>query len=99
MTPEDCIFKLGQLEPDEIARLMKDSGVKGEREVSTACAVTQYVYEETKASGIRTGRALMTYHSGNDWKYFSLPGTVQQFVSNFDDGHYPELDYYAPENM
>ncbi|HEU4967263.1 MAG TPA: hypothetical protein VFT53_07400 [Candidatus Saccharimonadales bacterium] len=99
MTPEDCIFKLGQLEPDEIARLMKDSGVKAQREVSTACAVTQYVYKESRAERILTGYTTLSYRTHNGFTNLRLPETVKDFVAKFDDGCYPELDYYAPENM
>lgn len=101
MSPEDVLFKLGQLEPDEIARLMKDSGVLALRGCSTACAVTQYVYNETKAENISTGprNLFMIDRLLGETVSIPLPKTVQKFVHNFDYGQYPELDAWWQENM
>lgn len=100
MTPEDVLFKLGQLEPDEIARLMKDSGIQALRCYSTACAVTQYVYNETRLRGISTGYVTLGYQSElGEVKIAILPDTVTAFVGKFDGGEYPELDQNSPENM
>jgi len=100
MTPEDVIFKLGQLEPPEIARGMKDAGVQAKRCDTDACAVTQYTYLETKAKRILTGNAILWYDlPSGGWTVVPLPETVKQFISNFDDNHYPELDADSPENM
>jgi hypothetical protein len=97
MTPEDVIFKLGQLLPSEIARLMQDSGVKALRTCSSACAVTQYVYDETKMVGIRTGYDSLYY--GPELQAVELPSSVQTFISLFDDGFFPELDAEHPMNQ
>lgn len=98
LTPEDVLFKLGQLVPGEIARLMKDSGVQALRGCPDACAVTQYVYQETRAANISTGSELLIYGEQKD-TYVELPETVQAFINSFDIGCYPELDAWWPENV
>lgn len=100
MSPEDVLFKLGQLESPEIARLMKDFGVKALRAHFHACAVTQYVYDETKARHINTGCDTLVYYSDlADRVVVALPDTVKQFVGDFDQGLYPELEAEHPMNL
>lgn len=97
MSPEEILFKLGELQPPEIARLMKDSGVKALRACAESCAVTQYVYNETGLPWISTGTTDLHY----GWKstVVELPSTVQMFVRQFDEGVYPELDAMSPMNQ
>lgn len=103
MSPEDVIMKLGELQPDEIARLMKDSGILAVREAGYSCAVTAYLYKETNAQEIYTGVYELKYFPFSDdvsgMVEVPLPATVRTFVDQFDLGVYPELDAMSPMNQ
>lgn len=100
MTPEDCIFKLGQLEPDEIARLMKDSGVVGYQTFPDSCVIANYIRQETGVEVILTGSTYTVMESCvNGNKEIDHPDSVIDFIGRFDSGKYPELDARLMENM
>jgi hypothetical protein len=46
-TPAEVIAKLGELEPDEIARLLADEWIVGEVAAARECPVARYVHQQT----------------------------------------------------
>jgi hypothetical protein len=92
-TPDEIIAKLGELSSDEIARLLRDSGIHAARSIARSCAISAYVHEETGTT-IVTGR---TTWSRTSWGIppctldGPLPPSVSSFVYKFDSDFYPDL--------
>ena len=92
-TPEEVIGKLGQLQPDEIARLFRDEGVTGVLGQARRCPVASYVRRET---GVRISiYDNWSQVSGDDFDLLgaATPPTVFEFIRRFDGLEYPDLRY------
>jgi hypothetical protein len=74
-------------EPDEIARVFTELGIKGTRGSIYSCPVANYLNAEVGRSDISVGSSA---YGGDGW-WVSLPKHVQQFVGRFDCGEHPEL--------
>jgi hypothetical protein len=85
-TPAEVIAKLGELDPDEIARLCADEGIVGAFG-SAECPVARYVRQQT-------GEQVRVYGTAQ-WvrgqRVFSLPASIAEFVRRFDSERYPHL--------
>jgi hypothetical protein len=86
-TPAEVIAKLGELDPDEIARLFEDEGIVGEVADARECPVARYVRQQT-------GEHVRVYGTAQ-WvrgqRVFSLPASIAEFVRRFDSERYPHL--------
>ena len=91
-TPEEVIDKLGQLQPDEIARLFRDEGVTGVLGQARRCPVASYVRRET---GVRIS-IYDNWSQKNDGPELgtATPPTVFGFIKHFDGLEYPDLIRY-----
>jgi hypothetical protein len=86
-TPAEVIAKLGELVPDEIARLLAEAAIVGLPAVPDKCPVARYVRQES-------GQYVAI--SSTDWAdglsdAAPLPATVAEFVRRFDSERYPHL--------
>ena len=89
MTPSDAVQKLSELQPDEMARLFTDLGVRGFRSAAMSCAVAQFMKMETGASSVGVdGDGIAFYNEQED---YPTPKSVDEFIRKFDSNHYPEL--------
>jgi hypothetical protein len=93
--PDEIIAKLGELEPDEIAKLFRNLGIVGWTRQAGSCPVANYVQRETGRSAVIDPRR---WHARkvngrplHQWDNGELPATVAQFVKRFDALGYPEL--------
>lgn len=87
------INRLGKLEPDSIAEVMRKLGIKGNHG-TVNCPLARLLSDPRR----RVGRKEDVYHVGVDvyWPGWHgpikpLPQTVDRFVRNFDFGRYPDL--------
>jgi hypothetical protein len=89
-TPAEIIAKLGQLVPDEIARLFADENVVGELGKSRECPVARYVRRET---GVTVSIDYESWRHGSEFPSYRklLPESVEGFIDMFDRGQYPHL--------
>lgn len=87
-TPAEVIAKLGELEPDGIARLLDDEEIVGEVADARECPVARYVHQQT---------GVLVFVGGSVWSSVSeagrgsLPENVRTFVRLFDSERYPHL--------
>lgn len=88
MTPSDAVQKLSELQPDEMARLFTDLGVRGRRMAAMSCAVAQFMKMETGASSVGVDEDSIGFYEQGD---YLTPKSVCEFISKFDAGFYPEL--------
>jgi hypothetical protein len=85
-TPAEVIAKLGELTPDEIARLFADEDIVGEPGAADECPVARYVHRQTgEPVSVNCGAWGVDGHHG------LLPESVKAFVTLFDSGRYPHL--------
>jgi hypothetical protein len=85
-TPAEVIAKLGELTPDEIARLFADEDIVGEPGAADECPVARYVRQQTgQPVSINCGAWCV------DWDHGLLPESVKAFVTLFDSGRYQHL--------
>jgi hypothetical protein len=75
-------------EPDEIARVFAELGIKGEREEPDTCPVARYLAAELDSIDISVGLADV---SAEECTGADLPEHVQRFIYAFDHGDYPQL--------
>lgn len=90
-TPQEVFTKLGELEPDEIAKLFKSLAIRGRRGDGSNCPVSQYVRTETGARTLHVARWWWDIRAASEDKR-QLPQSVSAFVTGFDSGDYPELE-------
>ena len=93
---QDHLAKLGELAPDEIARLFADLGITGWCQQSDACPVSNYVLAETGQHVRITSNRWVASAYWTDWTADApvsgtTPATVSQFIVDFDAGLHPEL--------
>lgn len=87
-TPAEVIARLGELTPDEIARLFADEDVVGLVCTSDECPVARYIWKVT-GEYIQVGPSVwqeLEFAARQD-----LPRNVDEFVKRFDSGQYPYL--------
>lgn len=95
--------KLGGMQPEEIRKLMQDEGIKGQRILSRSCPIANFLKAKTgQHASIGFGSyAIVTYKSvptRPSCTYWIMddpkpnPQSVTEFVVNFDNDQYPELD-------
>ena len=86
-TPAEVIDNLGELQPEEIAQLFRNLGVRGVQGESFQCPVANYVRQETE-------RIVSVWAEWGELGVEGLhvtPDTVFGFAREFDIGHYPGL--------
>lgn len=88
--------ELGAMSPSEIADHFLEWGITGKRGIGAKCPVANYIRqrdERLRYAFVGTESARPYMHAETDeCECFPLPATVQQFIADFDGGHYPELD-------
>jgi hypothetical protein len=85
---EDALAAL-PTEPDEIARVFAELGIKGRPRKSCLCPVAKYLKAETGMSVIGvTPWRVYDYTCGG---HVPVPDHVGHFISRFDLGDYPDL--------
>jgi hypothetical protein len=92
-TPAEVIAKLGELDPDEIARLLAEAAIVGLPAVSGECPVARYVRQESGQYVVISSKHWANAHYVNfiDAAAMPLPATVAEFVRRFDSERYPHL--------
>ncbi len=88
-TPAEVMAKLGQLQPDEIARLFRDLGVRGTQGRPRLCPVARYVQNETRRRVFVTRQVYSVDRPTLTGT--ATPTSVAGFIALFDSGMYPDL--------
>lgn len=83
---------------DDIAEFFKGYGIRAQPRDAKACAITQFIKEETGCPHITTSYKSVTVYRDDDWSYKGDDSTtvshteaMETFVSLFDRFEYPFL--------
>lgn len=89
MTPteiHECLEKLGKT-ADEVHTSLLVMGIRGRRLRSCHCPLANYIKSITNESGV----SVSPWRYEVNHVYTVMPKGCTEFVSNFDDGFYPDL--------
>ena len=93
MTPfEKAVASLGKT-PEEVSIALQGKGIKGYRRMASCCPVAKYL----QSCGFPTVTVATHAHryqhpkDENADEMISLPQGVREWITNFDDGKYPEF--------
>lgn len=77
----------------DLALFLKAKGVKGRRNAADSCPVATYLQQETGNSTVNVSRTTYSYADRDHRSHTeNSSGVVQEFVSLFDSGYFPELN-------
>lgn len=87
------IHELGLMKSAEIAEHFKGLGIKGFPEVSDRCAIAEYMKMRTGYQHVSIGAEMTGYDGAPYADVFNmdLPKSACEFITQFDDGAFPEL--------
>ena len=92
MTFLEAIKSLGET-PEEVTQALREKGIKGYRCMAGSCPVANYLKACGFSSVTVSCYASMYVNSDKenaDERHY-LPAGVRQWITNFDDGKYPEF--------
>lgn len=103
----ECLSKLPQESPDEIADFLRKNGFKGYRTNGQSCPIARYLHKCSGYSNITVGgmRVTLSYTrpctrlsecQGTHlesvlYKLASVSPTITEFITRFDAGQFPDL--------
>jgi hypothetical protein len=74
-------------EPKIVASRLQEAGFHGKRRNSEECPIANFVNKRFELLGVEVGLDHIEYPFGK----IELPPVITQFVKNFDNGCYPQL--------
>lgn len=83
---------------ESVKEFLKLFGVKGYRQDEESCPISNWISKQTHCFVITTD-TIKVFHSGLEWAEdpefdeFETSTVLKSFITNFDLGHYPELDF------
>lgn len=88
MTTLEAINSLPK-SPEQIRKLFQELGIKGGICESSGCPIARYL--KLKTNSIHIVSSVRIYQCNDKYEY-KTPEHVAQFMANFDQGYYPELE-------
>lgn len=95
MTFLEAIKSLGQT-PEEVTLALREKGIKGYRQMASSCPIARYLNacgfpRVTVASSAKRYQNEFVEKEHDAEESVSLPKGVQDWITRFDDGQYPEF--------
>lgn len=88
---KSVLSTLGRLKSDQIAYLMSDLGIEGQRVTAVDCPITNYVKKTTGATISVCSTFYEFVDEGGGKQIEDMPFSVSRFIRNFDSNIYPFL--------
>lgn len=90
--PYSALVALGDTK-DAVAKTLHIKEVRGYRNDTHDCPVSNYLLDVCGASRVKTGLTTVVVHwSSGSYEEVTLPNPVTKFLIDFDSGEYPELE-------
>lgn len=86
----------------ELRKFLAGNGIKGWKQDESSCPISNWVHRELNSEEwtcvqVVTEDKITVYKDYNDVEEYKIGNIVNEFIRNFDDGYYPELEFEYEE--
>lgn len=87
---ETYLVSLGKTS-EEVAESLRQQGIQGIKKSARCCAIVNGAYQAVPGATFLCTEKFNIYYNGHK-QYANLPHPVLNFIQDFDDGKYPDLE-------